>query len=64
MPPQVVPNAPGAVQPTQLTALLQFDGNRGEAFVNWLECLETAKDTYNWAENLLVQVAKQKVVQQ
>ena len=61
MPPQVDPNAPNAVQPQQLNALLQFDGNRGEAFVNWIECLETAKDTYNWAENSLVQVAKAKV---
>ena len=60
MPPQVDPNASNAVQPQQLNALLQFDGNRGEAFVNWIECLETAKDTYNWAENSLVQVAKAK----
>ena len=44
MPPQVNPNAPNAVQPQQLNALFQFDGNRGEAFVNWIECLETAKD--------------------
>ena len=27
---------------------------------DWIECLETAKDTYNWAENSLVQVAKAK----
>ena len=60
MPPQVDPNAPNAVQPQQLNALLQFDGNRGEAFVNWIECLETARETYNWAENALVQVAKAK----
>ena len=60
MPPQVDPNVPGAIQPQQLNALLQFDGNRGEAFVIWIECLETAKDTYNWAENSLVQVVKAK----
>ena len=33
MPPQVDPNAPNAVQPQQLNALLQFDGNRGEAYI-------------------------------
>ena len=60
MPPQVDPAAPSAVQPQQLNALMQFDGNRGEAFVNWIECLETARETYNWAENSLVQVAKAK----
>ena len=58
MPPQVDPNTPNAVQPKQLNALLQFDGNRGEPFVNCIGCLETAKDTTNWAENFLVQVAK------
>ena len=60
MPPQVDPNAPNAIQPQQLNALLQFDGNRGEAFVNWIECLENAQDMYHWAENSLVQVAKAK----
>ena len=60
VPPQVDPNAPSAVQPQQLNALLQFDGNQGEAFVNWIECLETTRETYNWAENSLVQVAKAK----
>ena len=60
MPPQVNTNPPKAVQPQQLTALMQFDGNMVEAFVNWLECLETAKETCNWAENSLVQVAKAK----
>ena len=37
MPPQVNPNPPNAVQPQQLNALLQFDGNRSQAFVNWIE---------------------------
>ena len=45
----------------KLTTFLQFNRNRGEAFVNWLECLEAAKDAYNWSENALaVQVAKAK----
>ena len=45
MPPQVNANPPNAVQPQQLTTLLQFDSNRGETFVNWIEYLETAKET-------------------
>ena len=60
MPPQVNPNPPNAVQPQQLNALLQLDVNSGEAFINWIECLETAKDTYGWAENSHVQVVKAK----
>ena len=32
--------------PGQLTALPLFDGERGEAFVNWLKTVEIAKTTY------------------
>ena len=46
-----MPAEPGAVNPQQLTSLPVFNGDRGEGFVNWLECLETARQTYNWAED-------------
>ena len=39
------PAAPG-VLPGQLTALPLFDGDRGEPFVNWLEVVENAEQTY------------------
>ena len=55
-----MPAEPGAVNPQQLTSLPVFNGDRGEGFVNWLECLETARQTYNWAEDSLVSVAKAK----
>ena len=55
-----MPADPGAVNPQQLTSLPVFNGDRGEGFVNWLECLETARQTYNWAEDSLVSVAKAK----
>ena len=39
--------APAAgVLPGQLSAFLLFDGERGEAFVNWLEVIENAEATY------------------
>ena len=38
--------APAAgVLPGQLSALPLFDGERGEAFVNWLEVIENAEAT-------------------
>ena len=52
--------ANNAVKPGQLTALPTFDGERGEGFTNWLECLENANDTYGWAPNSLIQVVKAK----
>lgn len=45
------------VTPPQLQSLPAFDGKRGEGFVNWLENLETARVTYRWHDNALVQVA-------
>ena len=51
---------PKPVNPNQLQTLLHFDGNQGEALVNWIECLETVRLTYNWSIDLLVQVAKAK----
>ena len=46
--------------PPQLQSLPAFDGKRGEGFINWLETLETARVTYRWPVNALVQVAKAK----
>ena len=46
--------ANNAVKPGQLTALPTFDGERGEGFTNWLECLENANDTYQWPPNSLI----------
>ena len=44
--PMAVAPAPGDVIPGQLSALPLFDGERGEAFVNWLEVIENAETTY------------------
>ena len=52
--------ANNTVKPGQLTALLTFDGERGEGFTNWLECLENANDTYQWPPSSLIQVVKPK----
>ena len=38
--PMAVAPAAGGVLPGQLSALPLFDGERGEAFVNWLEVIE------------------------
>ena len=48
------------VTPPQLQSLPAFDGKRGEGFINWIETLETARVTYRWPLNALVQVAKAK----
>ena len=53
--------AAGLVLPGQLVTLPVFDGERGKGFVKWLEAKENAQQTYNWAPNSLVQVAKTKV---
>ena len=52
--------AAGLVLPGQLVTLPVFDGERGEGFVNWLEAIKNAQQTYNWAPDSLVQVAKTK----
>ena len=52
--------AAGLVLPGQLVTLPVFDGERGEGFVNWLEAIENAQRTYNWAADYLVKVAKTK----
>ena len=46
------------VTPPKLQSLPAFDGKRGEGFINWIETLETARVTYRWPLNALVQVAK------
>ena len=47
-PPEDIPDEmAGGVLPGQLSALPLFDGERGEAFVNWLEVIENAEMTYN-----------------
>ena len=46
------------VLPIQLVTLPVFE--RGERFLNWLEAIENARSTYNWASNALIQVAKTK----
>ena len=55
-----MPANPDPVKPGQLQTLPSFDGERGEGFITWLETLEAAKITYNWAEDALIQVAKAK----
>ena len=52
--------ANNAVKPGQLMALPTFDGERGERFTNWLECLENANNMYGWPVNSLIQVVKAK----
>ena len=58
--PAQVTAAEPIVTPPQLQSLPSFDGKRGEGFINWLEILETARVTYRWPVNALVQVAKAK----
>ena len=53
--------ANNAVEPGQLTVLPTFDGEHGEGFTNWLECLENANGTYQWPPYSLIQVVKAKV---
>ncbi len=58
---QAAANMPAEpVKPGQLQTLPSFNGERGEGFITWLETLEAAKITYNWAEDALIQVAKAK----
>ena len=51
--------APG-VLPGQLSALPLFDGERGEAFVNWLEVIENAEGTYGWTDGNVLSVVRSK----
>ena len=57
-PPLVVMADP--VKPGQLSSLPTFNGERGEGFINWLETIENAQVTYNWAVDAQIQVAKSK----
>ena len=58
-PAQASPAKP-ILTPPQLQSLPEFDRKRGEGFIKWIETLETARDTYRWPLNALVQVAKAK----
>ena len=46
--------------PGQLSALPLFDGERGEAFVNWLEVIENAEATYGWTDDNVISVVRSK----
>ena len=52
--------AAGGVLPGQLSALPLFDGERGEAFVNWLEVIENAEQTYGWNDGNVLSVVRSK----
>ena len=58
--PMAVAPAPGGVMPGQLSALPLFDGERGEAFVNWLEVIENAEATYGWTDDNVLSVVRSK----
>ena len=60
VPAQAAAAAKPIVTPPQLQSLTAFDGKMGEGFVNWIRTLETARVTYRWPLNALVQVAKAK----
>ena len=55
-----IPAPAGSVLPGQLSALPLFDGERGEAFVNWLEVIKNAEMTYNWTEDNILSVVRSK----
>ena len=59
LPMAVAAPAPG-VLPGQLSALPLFDGERGEAFVNWLEVIENAEGTYGWTDGNVLSVVRSK----
>ena len=54
----VAPEA--GILPGQLSALPLFDGERGEAFVNWLEAIENAEATYGWTDTNVLSVVRSK----
>ena len=54
------PAPAGGVLPGQLSALPLFDGERGEAFVNWLEVIENTEMTYNWTDGNILSVVRSK----
>ena len=58
--PAPAPAAAGGVLPGQLSALPFFDGKRGRAFVNWLEDIENAEQTYNWNDGNVLSVVRSK----
>ena len=58
--PMAVAPAQGGVLPGQLSALPLFDGERGEAFVNWLEVIENAEGTYGWTDANVLSVVRSK----
>ena len=58
--PMAVAASAGGVLPGQLSALPLFDGERGEAFVNWLEVIENAEMTYNWTDAYILSVVRSK----
>ena len=58
--PMAVAPAPGGVMPGQHSALHLFDGERGEAFVNWLEVIENAETTYGWTDDNVLSVVRSK----
>ena len=55
-----LPAPASGVLPGQLSALPLFDGERGEAFVNWLEVIENAEMTYNWTDGNVLSVVRSK----
>ena len=58
--PMAVAPPQGGVLPGQLSALPLFDGDRGEAFVNWLEVIENAEGTYGWTDANVLSVVRSK----
>ena len=58
IPMAVAPGPAGGVLPGQLSTLPLFDGERGEAFVNWLEVIENAEATYAWTDVNVLSVVR------
>ena len=64
-PPQVGPQLPPVMPPApvtaqQLTAIPQYDGTRGEPFLNWLALVEYSKTTYQWDHKGILNVIRAK----
>ena len=58
--PMAVAPAPGGVMSGQLSALPLFDGERGEAFVNWLEVIVNAETINGWTDDNVLSVVRSK----